>query len=201
MTKDIGTAFYIPPEAKRTTSFGKNYDEKFDIYSIGIVLFEMIMKPADSRSERIVILERLRNEIVMPAEYLNYLPENQRNNADSIIRWCLSDSPEQRPSATELLQSNRLPQIISEDDRFHKTISQLAQDPKHRLRRQLFNELFSPSLPPPIGLLYDKHFCNVTSKYIMTKSYLNVSFRNYSKGVEYFHSTVQLLSFYQNNSA
>jgi serine/threonine protein kinase len=162
MTKDVGTTFYIPPEAKReTSSFGKNYDEKFDIYSLGIVLFEMILKPPDSRSERIKCLEALRSQLIMPDDYFKYLPESQQSNASSIIKWCLSDNPEERPSASELLSSNKLPNIISEEDRFHKTIIQVSQDPKHRLRRLLFTELFSPILPSPISFVYDKNYCLV----------------------------------------
>lgn len=158
MTKDVGTTFYIPPEAKRAT--GKNYDEKFDIYSLGIVLFEMILKPRESRSERIKCLEDLRSQLSMPEDFFNYLPENQQN-ASSIIKWCLSDNPEERPSASELLSSNKLPNIISEEDRFHKTIIQVSQDPKHKLRSVLFSELFSPILPSSIGSVYDKNYCLV----------------------------------------
>lgn len=117
MTKDIGTTFYIPPEAKKTSA--KTYDEKFDIYSVGIVLFEMIMKPPNCQSERIACLERLRTEMIMPSDYLTYLPENQHQSADSIVKWCLNENSEERPSASELLESNLLPQIISEEDKFH----------------------------------------------------------------------------------
>ena len=44
LTKDVGTLFYIPPEARRTGAESKNYDSKFDLYSCGVVLFEMFMK-------------------------------------------------------------------------------------------------------------------------------------------------------------
>lgn len=124
----------------------------------------MIMKPPESRSERVSCLERLRNELTMPIDYLNYLPEKQRDSADSIIKWCLREHPEERPSASELLQSDLLPQIISEEDKFLKTCAHIAQDPKHRNRRLLFNELFSPVLPASISVLYDKNYSLVKPK-------------------------------------
>ncbi|KAI6176879.1 Protein kinase domain-containing protein [Aphelenchoides bicaudatus] len=158
MTKDIGTYFYMPPEAKRT-NVSKMYGEKFDIYSTGIVLFEMILKPPESRSERVSCLERLRNEFVMPDNYLKYLPEEQQQCATAIIKWCLHENPEERPSASELLQSELLPVTISEEDALHKSFVQIAQDPKHRFRRLLFNELFAPVLPSSISILYDKNYC------------------------------------------
>ena len=37
MTKNIGTPLYIAPELEKS----KNYNEKVDIYALGIILFEM----------------------------------------------------------------------------------------------------------------------------------------------------------------
>lgn len=62
-TAKVGTYFYMAPELMN----GKNYDYKVDIYSLGIILFELLM-PFGSESERIHKLQNLRNSI-FPDEF------------------------------------------------------------------------------------------------------------------------------------
>jgi serine/threonine protein kinase len=156
MTKNIGTTFYIPPEAE---SHGKSYDTKFDIYSVGIVLFEMILKPPETRTERVVCLENLRKEMTFPSNFLEHIPEKQQNSAKTIVEWCLKQDPIERPSATQLLDCGLLPHITTDEDRFQKIIKQMAQDSKNRLRKTLFQELFNATLPVA-G--YDRKYCIVS---------------------------------------
>ncbi len=72
ITGGIGTRFYCAPEqegrignnTKRT-----NYDTKADIFSLGIVLFEMFHPPFTTLMERAETLERLRGMFVMFLQY------------------------------------------------------------------------------------------------------------------------------------
>ena len=60
LTTGLGTAHYIAPEVEMSTA----YNEKVDLYSLGIILFEMYCKMG-SHMERNVILDMLRKEITM----------------------------------------------------------------------------------------------------------------------------------------
>lgn len=57
-TAKVGTYFYMAPELMN----GKHYDHKVDIYSLGIILFELLI-PFETESERIHKLQNLRNSI------------------------------------------------------------------------------------------------------------------------------------------
>lgn len=56
-SKNLGTDLYIAPEVKNSTV----YDNKADIYSLGMILFEMFYKMG-SGMERINTMEKLRNQ-------------------------------------------------------------------------------------------------------------------------------------------
>ncbi len=42
MTFELGTPLYMAPEIKKKHFAGQKYDNKIDIYALGIILFEMI---------------------------------------------------------------------------------------------------------------------------------------------------------------
>lgn len=70
LTGQVGTALYVAPEL--TTKAAKAiYNQKVDIYSLGIILFEMCYKPLITGMERIKVLLSVRSkEIVLPPEML-----------------------------------------------------------------------------------------------------------------------------------
>lgn len=68
LTGQVGTALYVAPEL--TTKAAKAiYNQKVDIYSLGVILFEMCYKSLTTGMERIKILLNLRSkEIIFPSE-------------------------------------------------------------------------------------------------------------------------------------
>ena len=58
ITGGVGTRFYCAPEQERT-----NYDTKADIFSLGIVLFEMFHPPFSTMMHRAETLEKLRGKL------------------------------------------------------------------------------------------------------------------------------------------
>jgi translation initiation factor 2-alpha kinase 4 len=68
MTGQVGTALYVAPElsAQATKAI---YNQKVDIYSLGIIFFEMCYKPYTTGMERVKVLLNLRSkEIILPPE-------------------------------------------------------------------------------------------------------------------------------------
>ena len=68
LTGGVGTTFYMAPEQERSkftrSKHGKgSYDSKADIFSLGVLLFEMfLLKPIPTFMERAVMLTALRGE-------------------------------------------------------------------------------------------------------------------------------------------
>ena len=71
---------YRAPEQER----GTRYDEKADMYSIGVILFEML-QPFDTGMERINAVTALRQHGVFPPKFAERVGEEFVR----VIRWLL----------------------------------------------------------------------------------------------------------------
>lgn len=68
LTGQVGTALYVAPELSAKTAKAI-YNQKVDIYSLGIIFFEMTYKPLATGMERVKILLNLRSkEIIFPPD-------------------------------------------------------------------------------------------------------------------------------------
>lgn len=67
-TSCVGTQLYMSPEQMN----GQIYDYKVDIYSLGIIFFELLM-PFDTEMERIITLTNLRR-LSFPKDFEIYFP-------------------------------------------------------------------------------------------------------------------------------
>lgn len=76
------------------------YDEKVDIYSLGIILFELLY-PFRTKMERQEVLVRLTTKGQFPEEFASHWPQEA-----TFISSCLSADPEMRPSAAEIINSS-----------------------------------------------------------------------------------------------
>ncbi|MDD4370506.1 MAG: Stk1 family PASTA domain-containing Ser/Thr kinase [Anaerostipes sp.] len=99
----IGSAHYISPEQAK----GKFCDEKSDIYSLGITMYEMVtgQLPFDHENGITVALMHLQNEITPPRALVEDIPES----LEKIILKCTMKKPEERyQSAQELIADLQL---------------------------------------------------------------------------------------------
>lgn len=70
MTGGVGTTFYRAPEQERNSSRAKtdgDYNMQADMYSLGIIIFEMLHPPFSTYMERSETLRRLRGEVHQPS--------------------------------------------------------------------------------------------------------------------------------------
>ena len=72
----------------------KSYNHKVDIYSLGVILFELLV-PFQTQMERIISLRSIRN--------LNFPPNFPETAESKLVRSMVSHSPEVRPDASEIL--------------------------------------------------------------------------------------------------
>jgi translation initiation factor 2-alpha kinase 4 len=93
-SSDVGTFLYVAPEV----SDGIYYDEKCDVYSLGVVLVE-IFHPFSTAMERSKVLGDLRRGI-----FPNEWKTNHEVAYDVARRMLQSDQPSARPSCFDVLQ-------------------------------------------------------------------------------------------------
>ena len=101
-TSGVGTCTYASPEqlAPRPNPTGScDYSQKADIYSLGIIFFELFL-PFYSQCERFRVIEQLRINQLLPESFVPGRPAES-----AFILWCTSLEPSDRPSAQEI---NRL---------------------------------------------------------------------------------------------
>jgi serine/threonine protein kinase len=95
----VGTPRYMAPEQVAATA--KSYDRRSDIYSIGIVLYELCLgAPPFDHEDRYAILRMHEKEI---PESLSLKLENFPEQLDRIILTCLEKKPSDRFTSTDEL--------------------------------------------------------------------------------------------------
>lgn len=115
MTGGVGTPFYLAPEIKTNS-----YTNKVDMYSLGLIFFEMNFRPVNGM-EKAVVFEGLRD--VNPR-----LPEDfdvKRSMQSDIITSLLTHSVKDRPSSLQLLHSRKLP-LQMESETLRETLASLT---------------------------------------------------------------------------
>ncbi|KAI5958136.1 GCN2 [Candida margitis] len=137
----VGTIFYTAPEVS-----SGNYDEKVDLFSLGVIFFEMCYSLATGM-ERAIILNKLRQR-----EY----PENWKSTQEKqIVHQLLDPDPKARPGAAELLQSGRLP-VEHQDQVIKEALKSLA-DPASPWQQQVREALFNQPYSLAKDLLFDSN--------------------------------------------
>ncbi|KAJ8068821.1 hypothetical protein OCU04_002513 [Sclerotinia nivalis] len=135
LTRSIGTFSYIAPEIRSAVSGGP-YTGKVDMYSLGVIFFEMCYTPLVGM-ERAQVIDGLRKETVLPA---NFDKVGKAVQGD-IILSLLNHNPKERPSSSELLQSRKLP-VQMESETIRQTLAGLS-DSKSPYHQKMMSALFS----------------------------------------------------------
>lgn len=111
-TNVMGSVHYTSPEHAR----GGIVDEKSDIYSAGISMYEMITGhvPFDGDSTVTVAIKHLQEEIISPAEEVPDIPYS----LECIILKCMQKNPEQRYSDCQSLILDLKRSLVSPESDF-----------------------------------------------------------------------------------
>ncbi|CAG9537016.1 unnamed protein product [Cercopithifilaria johnstoni] len=160
MTKDIGTALYIAPELLSTTSGNIDYTTKIDVYSLGIVLFEMFYRPLLPGMERITVIKNLRGSGHFPSDFGTGILEIHQKTAKKLIKWMLEIKPDDRPSVQILLGSDRIPVAEIEENDFQKMFCQTIRS-GGRLHHWIIDTLIANPVLPAADYLYDRVMCSI----------------------------------------
>lgn len=116
-TQQVGTHLYMSPEQL----IGGQYDYKVDIYSLGLILFELLVV-FSTEMERIKALTSLRQNS-FPTEYLpSYEKELE------LLKLMLSDRPQERPTTFGIRARPPLNYSESQSAEFHFELPSRRKD-------------------------------------------------------------------------
>lgn len=150
MTGMVGTALYVSPEVQGNTK--ATYNQKVDLFSLGIILFEMSYRPMTTGAERISVLSQLRVEpMIFPEDFAEYEQGTQRK----VIEWLLNHDPALRPTAQELLKSELLPPPQMEESELHEVLQHTMANINGKAYRNMVGQLFAQNTSPVMDYTYD----------------------------------------------
>jgi translation initiation factor 2-alpha kinase 4 len=150
MTTGVGTTFYVSPEVlpdpAKGAATGMRYNQKVDMFSLGIIFFEMCY-PLSTGMQRAMVLQDLRNG-KFPSDFNpNYI------NQQKIIQMLISSQPKNRPNSFELLRSDLLPPKL-EDEYINECVRTIA-NPNTPYYHKLMSAMFSQSSDRYKDFTYD----------------------------------------------
>ncbi|XP_048732268.2 eIF-2-alpha kinase GCN2-like [Ostrea edulis] len=188
LTGKVGTALYVSPEMM-TGASKIIYSQKVDLYSLGIIFFEMCYKPLPTGMERVKILGNLRlPEIKFPEDFNQYELQNQTH----IIKWLLNHDPTKRASTKELLQSEYLPPPQMEEEELDEILRSTIADPHSKAYRHMLSALFSQSVNAADDLLFDSEFYK--SKFTTKISLVHESVQDLMVRIFHHHGAVRVIT-------
>ncbi|KAJ2026127.1 hypothetical protein IWW57_003141 [Coemansia sp. S610] len=119
-TSNVGTITYAAPEQLLNQQSVVGYSEKADIYSLGIIFFELYYAFSTSM-ERVIVIRDLRRG-VFPEEFIRAWPQEA-----AFISRLMDSEPGRRPSAKEILAMDLLDVPSVESARLKKEVAGLKQ--------------------------------------------------------------------------
>ncbi|CAD8193300.1 unnamed protein product [Paramecium octaurelia] len=160
LTSGVGTFLYLAPEQEQ-----RQYDSKVDIYSLGIILFEMYY-PFKTDMERINYITQLREQSKFPKDFDQKVDKIDIEIREKIASLVNKD-PQKRPATQSLLneyKDKRVQQVIRSIANpncpdFNELVSTLFEC--KQLRQQ--NNLFTSCLEEAISKSPESFFSNFLS--------------------------------------
>ena len=108
----MGSVHYTSPEQAR----GGYSDEKSDIYSLGITIFEMLTGrvPFNGETTVAIAIKHIQEELPSPKEFVPEIP----NSVEGIVLKCCQKSPDRRYQSMQELIADLKQSLMNPDDDF-----------------------------------------------------------------------------------
>lgn len=108
----MGSVHYTSPEQAR----GGYSDEKSDIYSLGITMFEMLTGrvPFNGETTVAIAIKHIQEELPSPAEFVPEIP----GSVESIVLKCCQKSPDRRYQNIQELVADLKQSLMNPDENF-----------------------------------------------------------------------------------
>ncbi|KAF9429846.1 hypothetical protein BGZ94_009242 [Podila epigama] len=184
LTTGVGTVFYVSPEVLHGSTTGSRYNQKVDMYSLGIIFFEMCY-PLATGMERAMTLRNLQQpEIIFPKEF----PMEKMAAQAQVIRALLNHNLKERPTSLEMLQSDLLPPKM-EDEYIQECVRTIA-NPNTPYYHRLMTALFAQNADKHKDYTYDFNSGNTAYDQFNALFYAKV--RDHMVNVFKCHAAVEL---------
>ncbi|KAI9908189.1 hypothetical protein PsorP6_004397 [Peronosclerospora sorghi] len=146
ITAGVGTAFYRAPEQERE---GQPYNQKADLFSLGIMFFEMWSTPFTTLMERAQALTGLREKHELPQDF------HATDDVKTIILWLCEREASKRPNAKELLASPLVPAKMEVEGSYLQEALETIANPQGKFFGQLIDALLAQEPLTHVDYTYD----------------------------------------------
>lgn len=166
-TGQVGTALYVAPELSGKAS-KSTYNQKVDLYSLGIIFFEMCSPPLNTGMERIKTIAALRqSEVILPKE----MEEDEKyKNEILLLKWLLDHNPNVRPTSEELLQSELVPPAKLEAYELQDMLRHVLANPQSRSYKHLIARCLAQESDTVCQLTYHMGMVPISSLFENVKN-------------------------------
>lgn len=158
----VGTALYVAPELLAPSTKNKYiYTQKVDIYSLGIVFYEMCF-PFTTRMERIYVIQNLRQKDILTNENVVEITDFEKKI--HLVKIMLNHDPNMRPSTKELLINDMIPRKADEIalDELLKTSFTNKQSSNYK---KILKAMFDQANSKADEVSYDKENCKLPNSF------------------------------------
>jgi len=182
-TGQIGTAMYVAPELNESRI--STYNQKVDLYSLGIIFFEMCYPPLATGMERIKVLTQLRSlDTHLPADW----DHNSHVQQTYIVKWLLNHDPMVRPTSDELLNSDWLPPIQVEESQMQLMLKNCMKNTSSKAYKHLIDSVLRQPMSLPKDISYDTEIPKMNMRLANAAAF----FFNTAKKVFELHGAIQM---------
>lgn len=176
LTGKVGTALYVAPELTGNAS-KSTYNQKVDLYSLGIILFEMSSTPLATGMERVKTLMDLRSSSIQFPDHM--MTESKYSQQLQVIRWLLNHDPSKRPSAEELLSSELVPPTRLEAGEIQDIVRHVMSNPQSRHYKHLIACCFAQESDTICELSYHLDMVPIIPRFDFIKAKIIDLFRKH----------------------
>lgn len=147
-----------------------------DLYSLGIIFFEMCTPPLKTGMERIQTIAQLR----LPAiNFPKNMTQEEYKNEILLLKWLLDHTPNKRPTSEELLQSELMPPPKLEASELQEMIRHLLLNPQSRSYKHLISRIIQQESDALIQLTYHLNTIQISPIFENVKSKIEEIFRKH----------------------
>ena len=177
MTGNIGTAWYSAPEILGKPSCA--YGHEIDLFSLGLIFFEMCHAPLGTGHEKIEIFQKLREKGSLPDSF----DFNSKKKQGNVIQSLLHLNPGERVPLKKLMDPSEgfvVPEPV-EEHHFRNMLPGVVEKPEGELYGRMIHKLFQQRN----GKCWSSFPCQAVPKQVvMDHAFASVARRNGAKYID-----------------